>query len=178
MRSARQNNGKITGKTDNISGEQVVYAYDALNRLASAGATSGTWGQSYSYDGFGNLQNQTVTAGTNNRQTTDCADADGNIFGNISAGGSCGSISPSYSYDVTNRIVSAAGGVQYGYAPGNKRVTAICRRTRSRSGASRAEAGLITTSPATRAWYIAGITIITTRGVGLVAGGAWRMRRR
>jgi RHS repeat-associated protein len=122
MRCATQNNGKITGQTDNISGEQVVYAYDALNRLASAGATSGTWGQSYSYDGFGDLQNQTVTAGTNNRQSTDCADANGNIFGNIAGGGSCGSISPSYSYDVTNRIVSAAGGVQYGYAPGNKRV--------------------------------------------------------
>jgi len=123
----------MDSQTDNISGEQVVYAYDALNRLASAGATSGTWGQSYSYDGFGNLQNQTVTAGSapslsvvynasNNRQTTDCADANGNIFGNIAGGGSCGSISPSYSYDVTNRIVSVAGGVQYGYAPGNKRV--------------------------------------------------------
>jgi len=133
MRSATQNNGKITSQTDNISGEQVIYAYDALNRLASAGATSGTWGQSYSYDGFGNLQNETVTAGTapslsvvynasNNRQTSDCADANGNIFGNIAGGGSCGSISPSYSYDVTNRIASAAGGVQYGYAAGNKRV--------------------------------------------------------
>ena len=36
MRSAAQNNGKITGQTDNISGEQVVYTYDALNRLATA----------------------------------------------------------------------------------------------------------------------------------------------
>jgi hypothetical protein len=36
--SSTQNNGKITSQTDNISGEQVVYAYDALNRLASAGA--------------------------------------------------------------------------------------------------------------------------------------------
>ncbi len=89
--SATQNNGKITGQTDNISGEQVVYTYDALNRLATAGATNSTWGQSYGYDGFGNLQDQTVTAGTapslsvvynaaTNRQTTDCADANGNIY--------------------------------------------------------------------------------------------------
>jgi RHS repeat-associated protein len=131
--SSTQNNGKITGQTDNISGEQVVYAYDALNRLASAAATSGSWGQSYGYDGFGNLQSQTVTAGSapslsvvynasNNLQTTDCADANGNIWGNTTGGGSCGSLSPTYSYDASNRILTAAGGVQYGYAPGNKRV--------------------------------------------------------
>jgi YD repeat-containing protein len=60
--SSNQNNGKITSQTDNLSGEQVVYAYDALNRLASAAATSGSWGQAYAYDGFGNLTDQTVTA--------------------------------------------------------------------------------------------------------------------
>ena len=59
-----QNNGKLASQTDNVSGEQVVYAYDALNRLASATATSGSWGQSYSYDGFGNLTAQNVTAGS------------------------------------------------------------------------------------------------------------------
>ena len=62
--SSTQNNGKITSQTDNITGEQVVYAYDSLNRLASAGATSSSWGQSYGYDGFGNLASQTVTAGS------------------------------------------------------------------------------------------------------------------
>ena len=41
--SSTQNNGKITSQTDNVSGEQVVYAYDALNRLASAVATSNSW---------------------------------------------------------------------------------------------------------------------------------------
>jgi len=113
-------------QTDNISGEQVVHTYDALNRLATAGATNSSWGQSYGYDGFGNLQNQTVTAGTapslsvvynaaTNRQTTDCADANGNIMGS-----SC--VYPLYSYDVSNRIAAAQGGVQYSYAPGNKRV--------------------------------------------------------
>jgi YD repeat-containing protein len=34
-----QNNGKIASQTDHLSGEQVVYTYDALNRLASATAT-------------------------------------------------------------------------------------------------------------------------------------------
>jgi RHS repeat-associated protein len=130
--SATQNNGKITGQTDNVSGEQVVYAYDSLNRLATAGATNSSWGQSYAYDGFGNLTNQTVTAGTapslsvaynaaTNRQTGDCADANGNItITNVS--GSCGANNPMYTYDVSNRIVSAPGGTQYAYAPGNKRI--------------------------------------------------------
>ncbi len=47
--SSTQNNGKITSQTDNISGETVVYTYDSLNRLATAGATSSSWGQSYGY---------------------------------------------------------------------------------------------------------------------------------
>jgi RHS repeat-associated protein len=128
--SSAQNNGKITSMTDNISGEQVVYTYDALNRLASAAATNSSWGQSYSYDGFGNLTDQTVTAGSapayhvvynaaTNRQTADCADANGNI--NSSAGG-CGSAS--YNYDVANRIASSATANQwqYSYSPTNERV--------------------------------------------------------
>jgi hypothetical protein len=46
------NNGKISSQTDNISGEQVSYTYDALNRLATAGTQSGfspAWSQTYSY---------------------------------------------------------------------------------------------------------------------------------
>jgi RHS repeat-associated protein len=128
--SGTQNNGKITGQTDNISGEQVVYTYDMLKRLATATAGS-TWGQSYGYDGFDNLQSQTVTAGSapslsvvynyaNNRQTTDCADANGNID---SAAGGCGTTS--YNYDVSNRVVSLASSSpswQYSYAPRNRRI--------------------------------------------------------
>jgi RHS repeat-associated protein len=125
--SATQNNGKITGQTDNVSGEQVVYAYDAINRLATAASTTSSWGQSYSYDGFGNLTDQTVTAGSapslhvvynasNNRQTTDCSDTNGNINSAAACSGA------PYSYDVENRIVWVPGNTAYAYAPGNKRV--------------------------------------------------------
>ncbi len=129
--SSTQNNGKVASQTDHMSGEQVVYAYDALNRLASAGATNSSWGQSYAYDGFGNLLDQTVTAGTapslsvvynaaTNQQTTDCTDANGNVLG-ATVGGNC--YGPSYSYDAKNRISAAAGGTMfYTYAPDNKRV--------------------------------------------------------
>jgi hypothetical protein len=35
-----------------------------LNRLATAQATNSAWGNSYSYDGFGNLPGMIVTAGS------------------------------------------------------------------------------------------------------------------
>ena len=56
----------------------------------------------------------------NNRQTTDCADLNGNIN---SAAGGCGTTS--YNYDVSNRVVSLASSSpnwQYSYAPHNRRV--------------------------------------------------------
>jgi RHS repeat-associated protein len=123
--SATQNNGKITSQYDAISGEQIVYTYDSLNRLASA--TGSGWGQSYTYDGFGNLTNVATTKGSTptlvttydpatNRQTGECADANGNICGD------------NLVYDVENRIVRKgvlwAGhpDAAYSYAPGNKRV--------------------------------------------------------
>ncbi len=136
--SSTQNNGKITSQTDNISGEQVVYAYDALNRLASAAATNSSWGQSYAYDGFGNLTDQIVTAGTapslsvvynasNNQQTTDCADANGNILVQSLGGYNCNNIpnGTEYTYDIANRLhppTLYGVGTFYSYAPGNKRV--------------------------------------------------------
>src|SRR5207245_920762 len=45
------NNGQILSET--ISGETVTYQYDALKRLVQASTT--TWGQGFTYDGFGNL---------------------------------------------------------------------------------------------------------------------------
>src|SRR6266567_1143295 len=57
--SATQNNGKITSQQDVISGETVTYQYDTLKRLTQASATgdpSGSWSQTFSYDGFANLK--------------------------------------------------------------------------------------------------------------------------
>src|ERR1700685_3309524 len=58
------NNGKISSQTDTVSGETVTYAYDALNRLASATSSTSSWGQAFTYDGFGNLTGTSVTAGS------------------------------------------------------------------------------------------------------------------
>ncbi len=45
-------------------GEEVNYTYDSLNRLSRAETTGPRWGNAYTYDGFGNLTQKTVTKGT------------------------------------------------------------------------------------------------------------------
>ena len=49
---------------DNTLGETVNYSYDYLHRLTVATATNSSWGESYAYDGFGNLTGKTPTVGT------------------------------------------------------------------------------------------------------------------
>jgi len=126
--SSANNNGKLTSQTDVLSGEQITYTYDALNRLASAVTSDNPsvtqWGYSYNYDGFGNLTDQNQIKGSvaqyhvaynvsTNRQTGDTADANGNIGLN-------------HVYDIENRLLRAgtagSGLPQYGYDLGNKRI--------------------------------------------------------
>ena len=81
------NNGRITSSNDYVTGENVTYTYDALNRLAGASAGS-MWGEAYTYDGFGNLTGKTVTQApapalgvsydANNHQVGLTYDANGN----------------------------------------------------------------------------------------------------
>ena len=111
-----------------ISGEQVLYTYDALNRLATAAATSNAWAQSYSYDGFGNLlvQNQYGSApyysASPNPTTNQLGSVDAN--GNTTSYINSSNVPIALTYDVKNRLNTVGGyqGPQYSYAPGNKRV--------------------------------------------------------
>ena len=61
--SASQNNGRITQLKNWVSGEEVNYQYDALQRLSSAATTGSEWGHNFSYDGFGNKTVRMVTKG-------------------------------------------------------------------------------------------------------------------
>ncbi|MEZ5403660.1 MAG: RHS repeat-associated core domain-containing protein [Bryobacteraceae bacterium] len=121
---ATQNNGRITQMKDLITGENVTYAYDALNRLISAVASgTGTWGLSFGYDGFGNKLTQAVTQGTGpthsftvnastNRLNGFTYDSNGNQLPTASG-----------TYDVENRLRQyQSGGEVYGYAADNRRV--------------------------------------------------------
>src|ERR1017187_9049946 len=68
-------NGRVTQVTDLVSGEQVTYQYDVLNRLTQATTNTAQWGLSFQYDGFGNLTGQTRTQGTTAPSFTATIDA-------------------------------------------------------------------------------------------------------
>lgn len=114
------NSGQISGITDALSGEQIAYTYDALSRLTKGETTQSQsqypnapwWGQSFTYDGFGNLTGKTPTAGhtgTTMSLSIDPAtnhvlnagfgyDPNGNMIGFPTSSGT-----QSLTYDVANR---------------------------------------------------------------------------
>src|SRR5205823_6631066 len=107
--SPTQNNWQITQSIDGITGEQVTYTYDPLNRLIRAETADNLWGNAYAYDGFGNLTAKTVTKGSaptfsatfdpaTNRQTGVQYDANGNQ-----------AVNGTFPYDVENRLVQPGG---------------------------------------------------------------------
>ena len=53
------NNGQVAQTTDANSGEQVTYQYDSLKRLIQARTAGPGYGQSFGYDGWGNLVSKT-----------------------------------------------------------------------------------------------------------------------
>jgi hypothetical protein len=59
--TAGANNGRIAQSIDGVAGETLNYTYDTLNRLAGV---SGTYSQTYSYDGFGNLTGKSAVGAT------------------------------------------------------------------------------------------------------------------
>ncbi len=108
-------NGKISSMSNAISGETVTYTYDSLNRLLTANGSG--WGEQYGFDGFGNLLSKTVTAGSGPSLSQAVSATTNQIVGqSYDANGNTGS-----GYDVENRLISAAGGVQYGYDAQNRR---------------------------------------------------------
>ena len=108
--SATQNNGRIVGSNDYVTGENVSYSYDALNRLSAASAGS-LWGEAYTYDGFGNLTQKmptqspapamSATYDTGNHQLGLLYDASGNQLEDPLQ-------TVVYGWDGENRMVSQA----------------------------------------------------------------------
>jgi YD repeat-containing protein len=128
--TAGQNNGRITQRTEAVSGEQVSYSYDSLNRLIQAVTTGPQYGLTWTYDGFGNMTSQQVTKGSGyntnlsyngltNRITTPGYGYDAN--GNLTAMPAL-----TMQYDAQNRMISStstSGGTKvYAYGPGGQRV--------------------------------------------------------
>ncbi len=110
------NNGRISQMTDNITGEQVSYTYDQLNRLVQAASTVTGHTMTFAYDGFGNLtqQGQTTLSIDPSTNRINSAGYQYNANGNVTQ--TPGPVS--YAYDVANRLVSN-GAI---YNPRNQRV--------------------------------------------------------
>jgi len=122
--SATANNGRTTYSKDWMSGEQVNYTYDSLNRLITASTQgSGGWGNSYSYDGFGNLLTKAVTKGSAPTLSQSVDWATNRIIGqSYDANGNQKPQASGNWYDVENRLITWDNTTFYGYAADNKRV--------------------------------------------------------
>ena len=134
--SATQNNGRILQTSNTATGENASYTYDSLSRLATANGSASSlgaaWGQSFTYDGFGNLTDKNVTAGSapvlhvtvnaaTNRFTS--AGFSYDLNGNLSSDG----YNVGYAYDIENRMIrqsntSTGTSELYSYGPDNLRV--------------------------------------------------------
>jgi YD repeat-containing protein len=111
------NNGRVKSTIDGIVGETVNYTYDGLNRLTLAETSgSGGWGQSFTYDGFGNMTAKTATKGSGVPSFSTTI--------NPATNGGPTSYAPGIpdTTDVENRLFGASGGATYTYDQANKRV--------------------------------------------------------
>jgi YD repeat-containing protein len=63
--SPTANEGRLWKRKHHPTADEIEYQYDDLGRLTSAATTgAGGWGQSFTYDGFSHLTQQTVTKGS------------------------------------------------------------------------------------------------------------------
>jgi YD repeat-containing protein len=114
--TAGANNGRIASSLDHVTGENVTYTYDSLNRLTAAATADSLWGNAYTYDGWGNLLSKTVTKGTAPTYSTTI---------NPANNGGPGQEAPSINMDVDveRRTLASNGYAPYwSYDPGGKRI--------------------------------------------------------
>jgi RHS repeat-associated protein len=122
---ANANVGSITDQQEGLTNRSL--GYDGLDRLSSA---AGTWGAgSFGYDALDNLRTSTIGARSLNHNidaaTNRLASLSGSLSigfgydanGNITARGSQG-----YSFDIGNRLASAAGKATYAYDGHGRRI--------------------------------------------------------
>jgi hypothetical protein len=112
--SGGANNGRISSQKNMNSGEEVLYTHDSLNRLSSAVTSAASdqvttpWGDNYSYDGFGNLYQKTVTKGSAPTLSVNVDPATNRVTGS------------GYIYDANGNTGGVYGGAGYGYDGENR----------------------------------------------------------
>ena len=108
---------------DWVTGEEVNYQYDSLNRLIESTTTGPEWGQAYACEGWGNRTSQTLTKGGNNRS--------------LSFGGLTNRISTaSYGYDANGNLTTMPGvsGLAYDVENRRRRTARRIRTVRTTGG--------------------------------------------
>jgi RHS repeat-associated protein len=117
------NNGDILSIANGLnSGRSQTYSYDYMNRLAS-GRDASNWGETYTYDNWGNLYQTTPISGLSGNNWSVTANAN-NQLSNL-AYDSAGEVttdqySNSFSYDAEGRIFSAGSGTYVYDGAGNR----------------------------------------------------------
>lgn len=118
-----QNNGNISYiENDNpCCGRNQTFTYDNLNRVITAGDAS-NWGESYTYDAWGNMTAKTITRGTgysfsvtanaNNQLSNLTYDAAGEV--------TTDQLGNTYTYNAEGRIVTAGSGTYTYDGDGNR----------------------------------------------------------
>jgi len=122
--------GRITQMEDWVAGEEVNYQYDSLGRLTLAQTTGPQWGQSFSYDGFGNLTAEVATKGTAPTVYNNYDPATNRLLGSGYTYDANGNLTAmpglSMTYNVENRLTQAISNLNgtdnYGYDPAGHRV--------------------------------------------------------
>jgi RHS repeat-associated protein len=120
---AGANNGEISSQTNMFTGKTIRYTYDALDRLTGASSNQ-NWGTAYVYDGFGNLLQKNVTAGSAPTLAQNVNTATNQIVGaSYDANGNQTTLygTPA-AYDAQNRMIQYNGGDHYAYNASNQRV--------------------------------------------------------
>jgi len=128
---ATTNIGKVGTQYDLVTGEQVTYQYDSLQRLISAQTTAASdnqypnlkWGQGSVYDGFGNLTQKTAIRGSVPTLSVTVDQTTNRVAGTYDQNGNLtGDGTNLYTFDIENRMVAMNGGTFYAYDPQNRRV--------------------------------------------------------
>ena len=129
-RTGTKPNGRITGKKNLLSGEDVQYAYDSLQRLQSAITVTDPlvtqWGQNFTCDGWGNPLGASVAKGSAPTFSVTVNGLTNRINGAVyDANGNQSITGGTNDYDVENRLKGAGtypNYYQYTHDGSNKRV--------------------------------------------------------
>jgi RHS repeat-associated protein len=132
-------NGNVMGITNNRNtARSETFTYDALNRVSTAWSNGNLWGETYSIDPWGNLNqfgpyensqnqilpfveaSQSLAANTQNQVSAFCYDTAGNVL--AEAGSQCPPAQGSgFTYNAENQL-TFAGGTNYVYDGDGNRV--------------------------------------------------------